>query len=152
MKSERLLRLAEAIGDDSRVDWESESARDPELAPMIERLRGIGEWMRLHGRSIHGCGAGEFTPPPNCAYTQNGKRLYLHLLSWPLQHVHLHGLAGKVEYAQLLNDASDVRMVEIDPKVKAQNTTMAGTPGALTLVLPVVKPDVTIPVVELFLK
>ncbi len=62
----------------------------------IERLRAIGEWMRLHGRSIYGCTASEFTPPPDCRFTQNGKRLYLHLFAWPYKHVHLDGLAGKV--------------------------------------------------------
>ncbi|MDI6827862.1 MAG: alpha-L-fucosidase [Armatimonadota bacterium] len=118
----------------------------------IERLRGIGEWMRLHSRSIYGCTASDFTPPPNCAYTQNGKRLYLHIFAWPYKHIHLDGLAGKVAYAQLLNDASEVKRIEIDPHQQPQNTTMRGTLGTLTLELPLQKPPVAIPVVELFLK
>ena len=119
----------------------------------IERLRGIGEWMRLHGRSIYGCTASDFTPPPDCRYTQRGNRLYLHLFAWPYAHVHLDGLAGRVEYAQLLNDASEIRMVEIDPHAEAQNTTMGGVGrNTLTLSLPIQKPPVTVPVVELFLK
>ncbi|MCI0577668.1 MAG: hypothetical protein L0332_16250 [Chloroflexi bacterium] len=40
----------------------------------------------------------------------------------------------------------------INPHQPAQNTTMSGTPGTLTLELPVQKPKVTVPVVELFLK
>ncbi len=125
-----------------------------ELDPRaIERLRGIGAWMRLHSRSIYGCTASDFTPPPDCRYTQNGKRLYLHLFAWPFRHVHLDGLAGRVEYAQLLNDASEIKMVEIDPHQQAQNTTMGGLGvGTLTLELPVRKPDVVVPVIELFLK
>jgi alpha-L-fucosidase len=109
--------------------------------------------MRLHGRSIYGCTASQFTPPPDCRYTQNGKRLYLHLFAWPFRHVHLDGLANRVEYAQLLNDASEIRIVPIDPNQQAQNTTMGGV-GAdtLTLQLPVQKPPVTVPVIELFLK
>jgi len=127
-----------------------------ELDPRaVERLRGIGEWMRLHSRSIYGCTASDFTPPPDCRYTQSqdGKRLYLHLFAWPFRHVHLDGLAGRVEYAQLLNDASEIRFRVIPPGQQAQNTTMAGL-GAdtLTLELPVVKPPVAVPVVELFLK
>ena len=35
-------------------------------------------------------------------------------------------MAGRVEYAQLLNDASEIRMLEIDPHQPAQNTTMGG--------------------------
>ena len=41
-------------------------------------LAAIGEWTRLHGRSIYGCTASDFTPPPDCRFTQNGRRLYLH--------------------------------------------------------------------------
>jgi alpha-L-fucosidase len=118
----------------------------------LERLAGIGRWLRLHGRSIYGCTASAFTPPPDCRYTQNGNRLYLHLLHWPYRHVHLADLAGRVEYAQLLNDASEVRRLELDPKMPAQNTTMSGQAGVLTLELPVSKPNVTVPVIELFLK
>jgi alpha-L-fucosidase len=116
-------------------------------------LRGIGEWMRLHDRSIYGAGASSFTPPPDARYTQRGNRLYLHLFAWPLEDVNLPGLAGKVEYAQLLNDASELSFKEIDPNVKAQTTGMGGPPaGTLTLTIPVRRPDVTVPVVELFLK
>jgi alpha-L-fucosidase len=119
----------------------------------LERLRGIGEWMRLHGRSIRGCTASAFTPPPDCRYTQNGDRLYLHLFGWPFKHVHLEELADRVEYAQLLHDASEVKMLTVDPNQVAQNTTMGGVPpGTLTLELPVQKPPGDVPVVELFLK
>jgi alpha-L-fucosidase len=118
----------------------------------VERLRAIGAWMRLHSRSIYGCTASDFTPPPDCRYTQNGKRLYLHLLSWPFRHVHLDGMAGRVEYAQLLNDASEVKMLEIDPHAAESTITMRGQAGTLTLELPIQKPDVAVPVIELFLK
>ncbi len=40
----------------------------------------------------------------------------------------------------------------MDPKQKPQQTTMGGMEGVLTLELPVIKPDVMVPVVELFLK
>jgi alpha-L-fucosidase len=119
----------------------------------LERLRGIGDWMRLHNRSIYGCTASDFVPPPDCRYTQNGHRLYLHVFAWPFRHLHLDGLAGQVDYAQLLNDASEIKMLAIDPQQHAQNTTLGGLPpGTLTLELPVQKPPVAVPVIELFLK
>ncbi|HTL51799.1 MAG TPA: alpha-L-fucosidase, partial [Planctomycetota bacterium] len=118
----------------------------------LERLRGIGAWMRLHSRSIYGCTESRFMPPPDCRYTQNGKRLYLHLFAWPFGHVHLPGLAGKVEYAQLLNDASEIKMKVFDPHAAAQNMTIPGQSGLLSLLLPTKKPPVTVPVIELFLK
>lgn len=116
-------------------------------------LAEIGDWMALHGRSIYGAGAAAYDPPRDARYTQRGDRLYLHLFSWPMQHVHLAGLAGKVDYAQLLHDGSEIRYQTIDPSVQALTTGLGGQPpGTLTLTLPAVRPDVAVPVVELFLK
>ena len=112
----------------------------------------VGEWMELHARSIHGCGASEFTAPADCRYTQRGDRLYLHLFAWPYRHLHLPGLAGRVAYAQLLDDASEIRTLVIEPG-QADKTRMGGlSEGTLTLDLPTVPPPVRIPVVELFLR
>jgi alpha-L-fucosidase len=119
----------------------------------LDRLVGIGAWMWQHSRAIYGCGPSEFTPPPDCRFTQRGNRLYLHLFAYPFRHVHLPGMAHRVEYAQFLHDASEVKMRVIDPHQAAQNTTMAGlSADTLTLELPVQRPDVALPVVELFLK
>jgi alpha-L-fucosidase len=75
------------------------------------------------------------------------------MFAWPFRHVHLDGLAGRVEYAQLLNDASEIKMMVVDSHQQAQNTTMAGlADGTLTLELPIQPPAVAVPVIELFLK
>ncbi|MCE5200407.1 MAG: alpha-L-fucosidase [Armatimonadota bacterium] len=114
-------------------------------ARALDRLNGMGEWMRLHNKSIYGCtqAPAEFTAPQDCRFTYNPdkKRLYVHVFAWPFIHLHLDGLAGKVEYAQLLNDASEINMQTLEPNK-----------DTLTLVLPVQKPNVTVPVIELFLK
>ena len=119
----------------------------------LERLEGIGEWMKRHSRSIYGCTqAPEDVPAPqDCRLTYNPstRRLYVHVLSWPYHHLHLDGLAGRVEYAQLLNDASEVKMGMSDWHASQADT---NAPKTLTLTLPTVKPNVTIPVIELFLK
>ncbi|WP_163507379.1 alpha-L-fucosidase [Fodinicola acaciae] len=118
----------------------------------VERLRGIGEWARLHGRSVYGAGRSEFTPPADCRYTQRGDRLYVHVFGWPFKHLHLPGLAGRVDYAQFLHDASEVGMRVIEPAEQAQNTKLGGLPEhTLTLELPVQRPEVAVPVIELFL-
>lgn len=116
----------------------------------VAALDVYAEWMRLHSRSIYGCTQSDFTPPVDCRFTQDGDRLYLHVFSWPFRHIHLDGLAGRVEYAQLLNDASEVKVLEsggggghIEPDLRTDS---------VTLELPVVKPDVVVPVIELFLK
>ncbi|KUM35931.1 alpha-L-fucosidase [Arthrobacter sp. EpRS71] len=119
----------------------------------LSSLKGIGEWMKLHSRSIYGAGPAQFIAPPDARYTQRGNRLYVHLFAWPFEYIHLPGLAGKVEYAQLLNDASEVFLQEVDPDQEAFNTIPGGQPpGTLTVKLPVQRPDVAVPVLELYLK
>jgi len=111
----------------------------------LATLQALGDWMRLHGRAIYGATQSAFTPPPDCRFTQRGDRLYLHLFAWPFKHIVLDGLAGRVTYAQLLNDASEVKMSE-------QPLPEGGAGGrTLRLELPVQQPDVLVPVVELFL-
>ncbi|MFD0041759.1 alpha-L-fucosidase [Streptomyces anulatus] len=115
-------------------------------------LAEVGRWMDLHERSVRGCGPSPFTPPADCRYTQRGDLLYVHLFAWPLRHLHLPGLDGRVRYAQLLNDASEVVRVQVDPDRPAVNTQMGGQPaGTLTLRLPVQRPDTPVPVIELHL-
>jgi alpha-L-fucosidase len=117
-------------------------------ARAIDRLRGMGRWMHHNSRSIYGCSASDYVAPSDCRYTQNGKRLYLHIFAWPFKHIQLDDLAGKVAYAQFLHDASEVRYREFDAAAEVQRS----KEGQITLSLPVIKPDVTIPVIELFLK
>lgn len=124
----------------------------------LDRLQGMGEWMKRHNRSIYGCTQApqEFGPAPqDCRYTFNPdtNRLYLHIFSWPFKHLHLDGMGDRIEYAQLLNDASEVRMRTTIPEMANGGVNADTIPAkTLTLELPIKKPNVTVPVVELFLK
>ncbi|MBB6733262.1 alpha-L-fucosidase [Cohnella zeiphila] len=124
----------------------------------VERLKGIGEWMRRHNRAIYGCTAApdSFECPPDCRFTFNPEmnRLYLHLFAWPFKQLHLSGFAGRIEYAQLLNDASEIRFVDGEQTMTMEAGAFdEGRPsGTLTLQLPVKKPNAAVPVIELFLK
>ncbi|MCM3257808.1 alpha-L-fucosidase [Paenibacillus lautus] len=124
----------------------------------IDRLKGIGEWMKRHSKSIYGCTASpeELQCPEDCRFTYNpeNNRLYLHVYSWPFKHIHLRGLTGMVEYAQLLNDASEIKMKQGEEEMTMEAGAFnEGRPrDILTLLLPVKKPNVTVPVIELFLK
>jgi alpha-L-fucosidase len=119
----------------------------------LDLLREIGAWMRRHGRAIYGCGPSLHTPPVDCRYTAKDHRLYLHVFSWPFRHLHLSGLAGKVEFARFLHDGSEIPMTQVDSAQQANTVRMGGLPpGTLTLELPVRQPDVLVPVVELLLR
>ncbi len=122
----------------------------------LERLAGMGEWMKRHSRSVYGCTQApeEFACPEDCRYTYNPetKRLYLHVFSWPFRHIHLDGMGERVEYAQLLNDASEIKMLKRVPEASYGAMTESREATLLTLEVPVKKPPVTVPVIELFLK
>jgi alpha-L-fucosidase len=114
-------------------------------------LATLGEWTRVHGRSIYGATEAKFEAPVDCRLTQNGNRLYIHVFNWPMRHIHLRNFAGKISYAQFLHDGSEIRFTESDPHVQAQNTTIGGEEGLVTIEVPIVRPDVLVPVIEVFL-
>jgi len=118
-------------------------------------LAGIGRWMKLCCRSIYGCGPAPrgLVAPSGARLTYNAAagRLYLHIFEWPIQELHLDGLAGKVRYAQFLHDASEVHMKEQTAQSGPHGYAQAGK-DTLTLRLPIRKPDLAVPVVELMLR
>lgn len=120
------------------------------------RLKGYAEWMALNSRSIYGCGAApaEFPAPPDCRYTWNPetRRLYLHFFAWPFKQIFLPGLAGKVRYAQLLADGSEIIRNELSDGDRA-NLKSLGIDNAIRLSLPVNLPveGTEVPVIELVL-
>ena len=121
-------------------------------ARAMDRLSAVGEWMDAHNRSIYGCTQApeEFKVPQKCFLTYNPelKRLYIHVMEWPFKALHLDGYKGKIKYAQLLNDASEIRFVE---RVGHWGNESEEN-NNLILQLPVKEPDVAVPVIELFLE
>jgi len=111
-----------------------------------ERLKAMGEWMKYNGRSVYNCTEApvEFTAPANTLLTYNPstRRLYVHLLAYPMGSVTLVNMADKVKYIQFLHDASEIRF----------STGSNETKNNLNLQLPVLKPTVEIPVLEVYLK
>jgi alpha-L-fucosidase len=111
-----------------------------------DRLKAMGEWTKYNGRSVYNCteAPAGFIPPANSILTYNPvtKRLYVHLLAYPMGSLTLSNMADKVKYVQFLHDASEIRF----------NTGSNETKNDINLQLPVLKPPVEIPVLEVFLK
>ncbi len=111
-----------------------------------DRLKSMGEWMKYNNRSIYNCteAPAEFTAPANSLLTYNPvtKKLYVHLLTYPMGSLTLPDMADKVKYVQFLHDASEIRFRTGRDEAK----------NDLILSLPVQKPPVEIPVLEVYLK
>ncbi len=116
----------------------------------------FGEWMKYNGRSIYGCTMAEpdilRTCPNGCFYTQSedGKRLYIHLVRYPFAFLEIRGLAGRADYAQFLHDGSEIQLREGSTGHFSEGAAKGN--DLLVFKLPTVRPDVTVPVIEVFLK
>nr|WP_026682202.1 alpha-L-fucosidase [Priestia megaterium] len=113
-------------------------------------LNALQTWMNDHHDAIYGTGASYMECPQDCRLTQKGNRLFIHIFSWPFRTIHLKNL-GNVKYVRFLHDHSEVPVVVYqdsnifhhDMPVVAKNETV--------LELPVIKPKVTVPVIEVCL-
>ena len=114
-------------------------------------LHEIGDWMKYNGRSIYGCtqAPSTFEVPENSLLTYNAttNRLYVHLLDYPLQNFTLKGMEGKIKYIQFLHDASEIQIAP--PKGYWMKQDVGK--GDVNIILPVNKPPVEIPVIEIIL-
>ncbi len=118
-------------------------------------LKVYADWMKYNSRSIYGCTMAEpeFTAPRGCRLTQSddGKRLYIHLMEYPFAYLEMHNLAGKIDYAQFLHDASEILYTEgSSGHFCTEGQTVAD--DLVAFKIPPVKPPVTVPVIEVFLK
>lgn len=116
-------------------------------------LKVYADWMKYNSRSIYGCTMAEpeFKAPRGCRLTQSedGKRLYIHLIEYPFTFLEFEGIADKVDYAQFLHDGSEVlftKGVEHFSEGKTERKDL----GVFSI--PPVKPNITVPVIEVFLK
>lgn len=106
-------------------------------------LETYAKWMKYNSRSIYGCTKAEpeFEAPVGTLLTQSedGSRLYIHLVDYPYSELKMGNMAGKIDYAQFLHDASEIRYRE-------------NRDGTVNFLIPGIKPNQTISVVEVFLK
>ena len=116
----------------------------------MDRLAGFAKWMRYNSRSIYGCTVAPegFTAPNGTALTYNPERktLYVHLYDYPMGFLPLD-FYEKVKYAQFLHDGSELLV----RKPSARHRQSGDTKPVGGIALPVLKPDVVVPVVEIFL-
>ncbi len=105
-------------------------------------LNTYAKWMKFNSRSIYGCTMAEpeFTAPEGTRLTQSkdGSKLYIHLVEYPFKTLVMKNMKGKVKYSQFLHDGSEILFTEKET-------------GEVVFHLPVVKPNVISPVIEIIL-
>ena len=109
--------------------------------------------MKFNSQSIYGCtqAPNKYKTPDNTLLTYNEEtnRLYVHLLDYPMKWLSLKGFAGKVKYAQFLHDGSEIKFGK--PRHNVTHQEKLGE-EEIILILPMVKPNMEIPVIELILE
>lgn len=117
-----------------------------------DRLAAIGRWMKRNSRSIYGCTAAPegFVAPSGTLLTYNPElnRLYVHVCEYPMGSIPFD-FASKVAYAQFLHDGSEIK-IRTGNRIKHSQSGDIGSRD--NFVLPILKPNVEIPVIECFLK
>lgn len=117
-------------------------------------LEAYADWMKYNSRSIYGCTMAEpeFKAPRGTRLTQSedGKRLYIHLIEYPYAFLEFEGLGDKIDYAQFLHDGSEI-LYTVD-SVDHFSEAHTEKAGLVAFKLPATQPNTLVPVIEVFLK
>ncbi|MBR7101631.1 MAG: alpha-L-fucosidase [Clostridia bacterium] len=117
-------------------------------------LKVYADWMKYNSRSIYNCTMAEpeFKAPRGTRLTQSedGKRLYIHLIEYPYAFLEFENLGDKIDYAQFLHDGSEILYTvgSVDHFSEARSA----KEGLVAFKIPAVKPNTEVPVIEVFLK
>lgn len=117
----------------------------------LSRLRDIGKWMRTNGEAIYGCTqAPDGLIPPEYSlltYNPQSKKLYVHLVFYPMGSLACP-FGDKVLWARFLHDGSEIKLKQH----KKYFTNGYQGLARFNFDLPVVKPPVEMPVIEVMLR
>lgn len=77
----------------------------------LQILKEIGRWMSKNGNSIYGCKGSSLSKPENGRITQNGSKLYYHVMENSIGGVPLFGISrDQVKGVRLLADGSELKI------------------------------------------
>ncbi|HZU38477.1 MAG TPA: alpha-L-fucosidase, partial [Gemmataceae bacterium] len=83
---------------------------------IVERLEGIGRWMKVNGEAIHGTQASPFPAPAWGRYTRKKNRIYAEVFDWPPDgNLHIPATETTHARAYLLADRHHNLKVEAAP-------------------------------------
>ncbi len=92
------------VGPDARGNIPTES---------LERLSQIGEWMKLGGESIYGCGSANLPKPENGRLTRNRNIIYYHIYENSIGSIWLENIKhDEIKSIRLLCDGTEVKLAD----------------------------------------
>jgi alpha-L-fucosidase len=104
-EADLILKLSEIVSKGGNFLLNVGPTAEGEIPqPSIERLKKVGEWMKVNHEAIYGTTASPFHYLPWGRATLKGQKLYLHVLDWPEDGVLKVPLQNKVQKAYLLAD------------------------------------------------
>lgn len=114
-------------------------------------LAELGRWTDLHGEAIYGATPSGIPAPAGCLLTQNGSRVFVHVVGgWPAGHLVLPQLPAALRYASFLHDGAEVQHSVVGDKPCTVPHQVPPAPdGSTVLTVPLSRPDVAVPVIEL---
>jgi alpha-L-fucosidase len=101
----------------------------------VERLRGMGAWLKVNGAAIYGSTYG---PLQNQAWgrsTRRGKTVYLHVFNWPHGPLEISGLRMRVVSVKLLAGGQAVRFSQQGEHLRIEVPPAAPDPNVTVLAL-----------------
>ncbi|HET7373045.1 MAG TPA: alpha-L-fucosidase, partial [Gemmatimonadaceae bacterium] len=120
--------LVRAAGNDANLLLNIGPRPDGTIQPeAAERLRAIGDWLRVYGPSVYATRGGPIQPRPWGVTTRRGDSVFVHVLDWPDDVLALPDLGVRVVSASMLRDGARVKFTQ--------------SSNSLTLELPHAMPD-----------
>lgn len=118
--------------------------------PSIDRLKEVGDWMKVNGEAIYGTSASPFKKLDWGRCTQKeikgGTRLYLHVFDWPANgKLLVPGIFNKIKKTYLLNDEEQKTLATTrieDTRVISVPSTAPDKINSVIVIDLVGKPDV----------
>ncbi len=105
--------LVEAAGRNANLLMNIGPQPNGELpAVAIERLKAIGDWMKVYGETIYGSRGGDVTPRDWGVTTRKGNKLYVHILNLKDKGLFLPLTTAKVKSAVVFKDRKPVKFIQ----------------------------------------